>query len=63
VASVLQGGDLGKVADRRLVSPTLRGALLGKEIGTSQGILPVVVERVRRTPHIVLSGAFLAQGA
>src|ERR1035441_7036187 len=44
----------------RLVRPTLRGALLGLEIGTSQNTLPVVVGRFRRTPHIVLSGAFLA---
>ena len=45
---------------RRLVRPALRGALLGKEIGTSQSTLPVVVDRLRRTPHIALSGAFLA---
>jgi hypothetical protein len=44
----------------RLVRPTLRGALPGVEIGTSQGILPVVAGRFRRTPHIALSGAFLA---
>jgi hypothetical protein len=49
-----------KVSDRRLVRPTLRGALLGLEIGTSQGTLPVGAGRFRRTPHIVLSGAFLA---
>jgi len=32
----------------------------GKEIGTSQGILPVVAACLRAAPHIVLSGAFLA---
>src|ERR1022692_1355975 len=35
-------------------------ALLGLEVGTSQGILPVVVGRFRRTLHIALSRAFLA---
>src|ERR1019366_771207 len=44
----------------RLVRPTLRGALLGLEIGTSQSTLPVVAGRFGRTPHIVLSGAFWA---
>src|ERR1035441_5793469 len=44
----------------RLVRRTLRGALLGLEIGTSQGTLPVAVGRLGRTPHIALSGAFLA---
>jgi hypothetical protein len=38
----------------------LRGALLGLEIGTSQSTLPVGAGRFGRTPHIVLSGAFLA---
>ena len=45
-----QGGGLlhnRRASDRRLVPPTLRGALLGKEIGTSQGTLPVVVYRFR----------------
>ena len=50
-------------SDRRLVRPALRGALLGKEIGTSKSILPVVGGRFERPPHIVLSGAFLAEGA
>ena len=44
----------------RLVRPTLRGALLGLEIGTSQGTLPVGAGRFRRAPHIALFGAFLA---
>src|ERR1039458_5260534 len=44
----------------RLVRPTLRGAFLGLEIGTNQSILPVGAGRFGRTPHIVLSGAFLA---
>ncbi len=38
-------------------------AYLGKEIGTRRAILPVVVCRSRRTPHIALSGAFLALSA
>ena len=42
-----------------IVRRALRGALLGLEIGTSQGTLPVVADRFRRTPHIALSGAFL----
>ena len=46
-----------------MVRPTLRGALLGKEIGTSQSTLPVGVGRFGGTPHIVLSGAFLALSA
>src|ERR1017187_7192165 len=50
----------GMTPDRRLVRPTLRGALLGLEIRTSQATLPVGVGRFRRTPHIALSGAFLA---
>ena len=54
-----QGGN-GKASDGRLVRPTLRGALLGLEIGTSQATLSVVADRFRRTPHIALSGAFLA---
>jgi hypothetical protein len=33
---------------------------LGLEIGTSQGTLPVGAGRLGRTPHIALSGAFLA---
>ena len=45
---------------RRLVQPTLRGALLGLEIGTNQGTLPVEAGRFGRTPHIALSGPFLA---
>ena len=49
-----------KASDRRLVRPILRGTLLGLEIGTSQATLPVVAGCFRRTPHIVLSGAFLA---
>ncbi len=48
---------------RRLVRPTLRGALLEMEIGTSQATLPVGVGRFWSTPHIVLSGALLALGA
>jgi hypothetical protein len=47
----------------RLPWPTLRGALLGLEIGTSQGTLPVVAGRFGGTPHIALSEAFLALGA
>ena len=50
-------------SDRRLVRPALRGTLLGKETGTSRTILPVVVGRFRATPHIVLSGTFLALSA
>ena len=50
-------------AVRRLDRPTLRGTLLGKEIGTSQSIPPVGVGRFRATPHIALSGAFLALSA
>jgi len=50
------GLDLRVLRDRRLVSPTLQGPLLGKEIGTSQAILPVVVCRIRAAafaqPHI-----------
>src|ERR1035438_2358619 len=38
----------------------LRGALPGLEIETSQSTLPVGAGRLGRTPHIVLSGAFLA---
>ena len=48
-----------KVSDRRLVRHTLRRALLGLEIGTSQGTLPVGATRFGRTPQIALSGAFL----
>ena len=44
----------------RFVRPTLRGALVGLETGTSQGTPPVGAGRFRRTPHIALSGAFLA---
>ena len=54
-----QGGNR-KASDGRLVRPTLRGALLGLEIGTSQSTLPVGAGRFGRTPHIALSGAFLA---
>jgi hypothetical protein len=43
-----------------LARPTLRGALLGLEIRTSQDTLPVGVCRFARTLHIALSGAFLA---
>ena len=46
-----------------LEQPCLRGALLGLEIGTSQGTLPVGAGRFGSTPQIVLSGAFLALGA
>ena len=45
---------------RNLVRPALRGALRGKETGTGQSILPVVVYRFGSTPPIVLSGAFWA---
>src|ERR1039457_3480901 len=54
-----QGGNR-KATDGRLVRPALRGALLGLDIGISQSTLPVGAGRFRRTPHIVLSGAFLA---
>src|ERR1035437_7572611 len=54
-----QGGNR-KESDGRLVRPTLRGALLGLEIGTSQSTLPVGAGRFGRTPHIALFGAFLA---
>ena len=54
-----QGGNR-KASDGRLVRPTLRSALLGLEIGTSQSILPVGAGRFGRTPHIALSGTFLA---
>src|ERR1017187_10477909 len=40
--------------------PTLRGALLGLEIGTSQSTLSVGAGRFGRTPHIALSEGFLA---
>src|ERR1035441_3637710 len=49
-----------KASGGRLVRPALRGALLGLEIGTSQGTPPVGVGRFGRTPHIALSGVFLA---
>jgi hypothetical protein len=39
---------------------TLQDALLGLEIGTSQSTLPVGAGRFGTTPHIALSGAFLA---
>jgi hypothetical protein len=55
--------DFSTTTRRQIVEwsgPTLRKALLGKEIGTRKSILPVVVSRFRRTPHMVLSGAFLA---
>jgi hypothetical protein len=52
--------DFSTTARRRLVRPTLRGALLGKENGTSQSTLPVGAGRFGRTPHIAHSGAFLA---
>src|ERR1035438_5239791 len=45
------------------VRRTLRGALLGLEIGSSQSTLPVGAGQYGRTPHIALSGAFLALGA
>ena len=45
---------------RTVEQPCLRGALLGLEIGTSQGTLPVGAGRFGRAPHIALSGAFLA---
>jgi len=45
---------------RTLEQPCLRGALLGLEIGTSQGTLSIGAGRFGRAPHIVLSGAFLA---
>jgi hypothetical protein len=54
------GEQISKASDRRLVRPTLRGALLGLEIGTSRATLPVGASRFGRTPHIALSGAFLA---
>ena len=38
----------------------LGGALLGKEIGTGQVILPVVGHCFRRAPHIALGRCFLA---
>jgi hypothetical protein len=44
----------------RFVRPTLGGALLGLEIGTSQGTLPVGAGRFGGTPHIAPSGAVLA---
>src|ERR1035437_4026927 len=56
----LKRNQSGKAPDRHLVRLTLRGALLGLEIGTSQSTLPVGVGRSGRTPHIALSGAFLA---
>ena len=42
VRSAKCGMRNGKASDRRLVRPTLRGPLLRLEIGTRQGILPVV---------------------
>jgi hypothetical protein len=38
----------------------MQARYLGLEIGGSQSTLPVGVEGSWRTPHIVLSGAFLA---
>jgi hypothetical protein len=50
----------GKASDRRSVRPTLRDSLPGLEIGTSRATLPVVAGALLRTPHIALSGAYLA---
>src|ERR1039458_1652798 len=47
----------------RLVQRPCEARFLGLEIGASQRTLPVGAERFRRTPHIALSGAFLAQHA
>src|ERR1035438_4472048 len=47
-------------SDLRLVQRPCEARFLGLEIGASQTILPVGAERFRRTPHIALSGAFLA---
>src|ERR1017187_5120102 len=47
-------------ADLRLVQRPCEARFLGLEIGASQSTLPVGAKRFRRTPHIVLSGAFLA---
>ena len=58
--------DFSTTARRQMIDWSglpCEGAPLGKETGTRQGILPVVVDGFRRPPHIVLSGAFLALGA
>src|ERR1022692_3373195 len=47
-------------ADLRLVQRPCEAGFLGLEIGASQSTLPVGAKRFRRTPHIALSGAFLA---
>src|ERR1019366_3896896 len=44
----------------RLSQRPCEARFLGSEIGASQSTLPVGAERFRRTPHIALSGAFLA---
>jgi hypothetical protein len=56
----IHSSSFRKVSDRRLVRPTLPGALLGLEIGTSRATLPLGADRFGRTPHIALSGALLA---
>src|ERR1039458_6598883 len=47
-------------ADLRLVQRPCEAGFRGLEIGASQSTLPVGAKRFRRTPHIALSGAFLA---
>src|ERR1017187_1470184 len=47
-------------ADLRLIQRSCEAHFLGLEIGASQSTLPVGAKRFRRTPHIALSGAFLA---
>src|ERR1035441_261295 len=47
-------------SDHRLVQRPCEARFLGLEIGASQSTRPVGAERFRRTPHIALSGAFLA---
>ena len=47
-------------SDLRLVQRPCEARFLGLEIGASQTTLPIVAERLRSTPHIALSRAFLA---
>src|ERR1039458_9140908 len=47
-------------ADLRLLQRPWEAGFRGLEIGASQSTLPVGAKRFRRTPHIALSGAFLA---
>jgi hypothetical protein len=53
-----------KASDHRFVQPTLREARFWDwKLGPAKGTLPVGAGRFGRTPHIALSGAFLASRA